>query len=521
MTGAFQGLFALMNRSLQTEDRCIRTHIARLIFVALSYAMLVFTQSNAMFMSAPGLSVFRSMCYLNFFCITIAGISFFAAAITEEKEEMTLGLLKMAGVNSLSLLIGKSAPRLVAALVLLTAQLPFTMLAITLGGVSLDQVLAAYACLFAYLVFVANLALFFSVVCDRSRTAGLLTGTVLFLYFLGPFFANIARQSFIYNGWWTDGTWLDDQWMTFQAKINQSSAYARVSEILTTGFSESAISYQVITNFLMGLSLLLLGWLLFERCTRNEKPASEARGLLVRRMGAGRGVIGAGRPWSWALTWKDFHFVGGGKIMMLLKTAVYFGLMGLVVWTDQRYGGKMRRDDFGNIALSLGLSALVIEMAVQASRVFYTEVKWKTLSSVVLLPKTVGEIAYSKLLGAAISLVPALLITLLGIVCAPADFFDALGDLVTEPGAWYAITQVVLFIHIAALFSLYVKWGALPLAFATIYGGNMLLIFFVSILFSFRGPDDAFFGFMAFMSTLAAIAIHPIIGLRLKQLAAS
>ena len=205
MTGAFQGLFALMNRSLQTEDRTVRTHIWRFLFVALSYAMLVGAQQSISWIGAPGLNVFRYMCFLNFICITLAGVSFFSVAITEEKEEMTLGLLKMAGVSPLSLLLGKSTPRLIAALVLLTAQLPFTMLAITLGGVSLYQVLAAYMCLFAYLVLVANVALFFSVICQRSRTAGLLTGVFLFFFFFGPFFATTLRAGLIFKGWWAEG----------------------------------------------------------------------------------------------------------------------------------------------------------------------------------------------------------------------------------------------------------------------------------------------------------------------------
>ena len=94
MKDSLQGLFALLNRSLQTEDRSIRTHFWRFLFVGLSYGMLLGAQQSVAWTGAPGLNVFRSMCYLNFFCITIAGVSFFAAAITEEKEEMTLGLLK-------------------------------------------------------------------------------------------------------------------------------------------------------------------------------------------------------------------------------------------------------------------------------------------------------------------------------------------------------------------------------------------------------------------------------------------
>jgi len=45
--------------------------------------------------------------YLNFCFITLGGVGYFATAITEEKEELTLGLLKMADIGPLTLLLGK------------------------------------------------------------------------------------------------------------------------------------------------------------------------------------------------------------------------------------------------------------------------------------------------------------------------------------------------------------------------------------------------------------------------------
>ena len=55
------------------------------------------------------------------------------SAEAEEKEEQTLGLLRMTGLNALSILLGKSTSRLLGALLLLLAQFPFTIFAITLA----------------------------------------------------------------------------------------------------------------------------------------------------------------------------------------------------------------------------------------------------------------------------------------------------------------------------------------------------------------------------------------------------
>jgi hypothetical protein len=163
---------------------------------------------------------------------------------------------------------------------------------------------------------------------------------------------------------------------------------------------------------------------------------------------------------------------------------------------------------------------LVVELAIQGSRVFQTELTWKTLSSVMLLPKGVAEIAYSKLFGTAISLIPALIVLFVGAVCAPHVLGDILEEMVDEPGAWYFVSQVILFIHLATILSLYVKWGAVPLAFAAIYGGNMLMMIFASLFFRFQPPGQEILGLLAVVTIMICVGMHRVIGQRLKHLAA-
>ena len=122
----------------------------------------------------------------------MAGFGFFATAITEEKEEGTLGLLKMAGISRAGILLGKSTSRLVSAMLLLFAQFPFTLLAITLGGVTFQQILAAYSALLAYMILVANLAMFFSVSSKRSSTASLLSAIGVAVFVVGARSVNMS-----------------------------------------------------------------------------------------------------------------------------------------------------------------------------------------------------------------------------------------------------------------------------------------------------------------------------------------
>ena len=152
-----QRTLALTNRGLRVDQRMLRTYLIRLGYLILIYIMLFFSQQMSRFIGAAGLRLFSNLSYLNFWLITLAGISYFSNSITEEKEDQTLGLLKMAGINSFALLLGKMSPRLLGTAILLTVQFPFTLLSITLGGVTTQQVIAAYCALLAYLILVASI----------------------------------------------------------------------------------------------------------------------------------------------------------------------------------------------------------------------------------------------------------------------------------------------------------------------------------------------------------------------------
>ena len=99
---------------------------------------------------------------------------------------MTLGLLRMAGIGPLALLSGKSIPRMFGAVLLLSSQFPFTLLAITLGGVTIHQVTATYYSLLSYTLLLANVALFCSVVSRRTSGAAFATAAAIALFLFVP-----------------------------------------------------------------------------------------------------------------------------------------------------------------------------------------------------------------------------------------------------------------------------------------------------------------------------------------------
>ena len=308
----FPGVLALLERSLRVDARALGPHAARFGLMATIYVGLCFTSSNSWMFGAPGLRFFLSIAYLNLAFMTLMGVGYFSTAITEEKEEDTLGLMLMAGISPLGVLLGKSGGRLFQALLLMAIQYPFTMLAVTLGGVTQDQIRAAYLAMFAYMVMLAGLGLLCSTLARNSSSSSRLLTIVLVIYAaipcLGRWYLGSVGRALLPS----------EQFVVW---IAESCVFLRMNLILSSGFDESMLSLQVMTNLLIGAVGFILAWSMFGLATRDPSSDVSSRGLVTRNMGRIR-VFAPGRPRFNAFVWKDFHFSAGGIAGLLIRLAL-------------------------------------------------------------------------------------------------------------------------------------------------------------------------------------------------------
>ncbi|HEX8295438.1 MAG TPA: hypothetical protein VF593_04010 [Chthoniobacteraceae bacterium] len=512
-------LLALFTRSIRQDVRVKMTYIARVgLVVVILLFLLTFRESGAG--NAPGLRFFGTVIFINAVFVMLASFSYFASAITEEKEEMTLGLLRMTNLNPLSILLGKSTSRLFGALLLLLAQFPFTLLAVSLGGVSLGQIFAAYVTLGAFIFFVANLALLASVICQRSRGAAVLTGLTLFTAFWGiPLAARLL--GFLAQAMGQPSAWISAlreiaEW------LDRVSPFDRLGVILRTGFAESPWSAQVWSNLAMGVGCFLIAWGAFEFFC-DEKEPTAARGFLARRTSRLR-LFGAGRVWKSALAWKDFHFLVGGRLWIVLKLLAYSLIVAGIFYTVRKVLGatEANRTTMGFVALYISIIAICAELAFSAAGLFAQERRWKTLSSLAMLPMSMRQIAYQKIRGTLCALLPAAL-------CSAFACFLLKDDIFREGRAWHIISsdalggfsyvglQGIFFLHLIVLLSLYVGRGALPAASAV----QFVLNLFVTMVFASVSGDGSSLWVGFSLITFVGIALlHRAIGLRLEDLAA-
>jgi len=474
-------VLVLFSRSLNMDHRKFTTYLGRIALVFFILICLIVTHGRSTFMAlgAPGLNFFNDMVFWTLIFISLAGVFYFSGVITEEKEEMTLGLLKMTGLNPISIIMGKGTSRILGGVLLLLAAFPFTLLAITLGGVSLDQVIAAYCTMLAYLLLVGAVALFSSVCCRRTGTAAALTMLLLLGFLLVPLLGSVALPGMVSVGW-ISATGLLHRWLTalFGWLLN-ASPFTRQADIMLTGFSEPPIGFQVLADIGIALGFFLLSWATFDLFTREQKSASPARGLLFRRTSMLR-PLGVGRAWSSALIWKEFHYGTGGKIFLVAKFVLITAVLALIAYFWS-LNARIDADHFGTMMMVMMLAIGYLELLIHSARTFNVEWRYGTLGDIGMLPMSPARIAYHKMAGSLIAIVPYAVFFVIGAVLAPEVFAEAAGNILSEPWGWLFILEGIFLVHLAAYMSLLLKWVGLLAALGIFYVGNMI----AGLLFAF------------------------------------
>ena len=447
----FSGVLALLERSLRVDARAWGPHLARFGLMTAIYVAVCFATATSMWFGAPGLRFFRYILYLNLTFMTLTGISFFSTAITEEKEEDTLGLMQMAGIPPLGILLGKSIGRLIQALLLIAVQYPFTLLAVTMGGVTPIQLRAAYAAMIAYMVLLAGVGLLCSTLAARNRSASFRMTIALIVYVALPKYC-LWSLGLLGTMPYFSSTF---EW------ISESCVFFQINEILSSGPGVIVFSPQVITNLGLGTVGFLMSWAFFGLANRDPATEATTRGLVSRNRGFIR-VFSPGRPRLDALVWKEFHFGTGGFAGILIRTVLFVSLYCLIVavtqmgFTGLRWGPASWYGATGTY-LTLMMFFITFDAGPLLSRCLHEEIRGQTLAALMMLPKCTGKILYPKILGSLLGWLPGPIFLLLGVLVLP-EGLRCTRDFFHRPGPPYLfISFFVLAPHLAALSAMYVR----------------------------------------------------------------
>lgn len=483
---------ALFFRALRVDARQLPSHVMRLALIAFVLLMLLWAQAISMSTGAPGLWYFSLISYINLAFATLAGPLLFATCITEEKEEQTIGLLRMANIGPLSLLLGKLAPRLASTLLILVVQFPFTLLAITLGGVSWMQVYSAFCTLLAHVFLVANVGLFCSVVARRSGGAVGMCALLLFGLIVLPGIV-YAIVSVVPPG----AGAMPGSWSAFFVAVHefvllvsrewfQATAIYQLGATLLTGFAGGPFNAQVISNLTVGVLAFGLSWAVFDPFNRNVDVAAPSAGRTLATLFLRRGRPPA-RAWTAAIVGREFRFAAGGYSTWIVKLLIYGPVAWFTMAMSQRSVFDVNLEDLG-LVLMIGALYVVfpIEATVLASRLFRGEIKDKTWSTLYMLPRSLAGVAYSKLGGTLLALVPTAFCFLVGAQLYPQGvngFFNNLDDRETIVVVFVMVAHFTLYLHLVTWFSILTNaWTGILLAVMTWVGGMIAWSFITMII---------------------------------------
>lgn len=410
-----RGIWALWERSLRIDARLIVPNLLRAGVLLVVYASLLSIVNSRWMLGAPGLIYFSTLAYCNVILITALGFRLFASALTEEKEDGTLPLLLLTGLDPLVILLGKSSSRLLQMSLLLVVQFPAWLFAVTLGGVTLGQVFAVAVALAAYLVCIANVGLLMSVLARRTGDAAAAMVVLSCIYCIFPPVGVQLALDLQING----SEWIAPPIIPYIVAtlhwIGEQSVFVRLHEVLQSGFAGGPLCWQVVSNSLFGVAMFGLAWMVFPWATANLDQEAPARRLVGQSTAATRNSLWtAGRAWQNALAWQSYQFDAGGRMGIFLKLCGFAAVCLFVTWmhTEQFQRVVPIQEVFAGWAIALTL-LLYFELMIQGSRIFQNEYKQKTWSTLLILPRSVPYLAYSKVGGILLSMLPGFVACLL------------------------------------------------------------------------------------------------------------
>lgn len=503
----FHGILALLGRSLRVDARSWQSHLIRFGLMAALFVALISALLSSRRLGAPGMQFFYTIAYLDLLFMTLLGINF-STAITEEKEEDTLGLMLMAGISPLGILIGKSGGRLVQASLLIAVQYPFTLLAITMGGVTQLQVGAVYLALLAYMVLLAGLGALCSTIGSNNRSAASWMITGLSVYFLVPRLASSTTRWIERNSWNFGGLKIVCDLLHW---LSHLSVFEQMGWILTTAFGDPQFSWQVISNLAAGIICFGLAWLLFGRFSRQPAAEPVTRGMVARARSPFR-LLAPGRPWANPFVWKDFYFVSGGLGMIPVRIvfcAVLFVIVAMLNPVHQLISAYQ-------VFLSLAVS---IDAARVIARSLNDEIRGQTLSSLTMLPESSLYMVSSKILGALIGWLPGITVEAF-VTFATIEGRQNFHSLCTDSLGQFVATVFILIPHLAAVLSVYLRWGAVPLSVAIAIGSYLFCVTLIFSTGAFNPNSPIFIPFSCAVLTACA-GCYLVVMFRLRQIAST
>ena len=480
---------AFLTRSIRQESRQLSHHFMRgalaLVILSLFAAQLSISATTG----AAGYSFARTIASACYWFLTVVGMLYFAIAVTEEKEEDTLPLIRMTGVSNFAFLTGKSVPRIAIAALFLLVITPFIVLSITMGGVVIENLLALLIGMLCYAFLLSQIGLLSSVIASDSRRALSLAGFLWFMFELGDWI--VWPISFGFTAW--NYPFLAESATTIGEAIRSRSMFYASGEYLMMIRGDSILHPQMSFHLIAGVVCFLLSLLLFERFSARAIGLGLAGNTPRRFKFWNRSKRLSVRAVQPALPWKSWYFITGGRRWFLLKLFGFplltgLGFAAICIIVDE----ALDMEVLAVFLIVTGVALTIIETARAMGRVLNEEIFRQTLGTLLMLPRTLEQTIWPLVGGVLPVIVPPLSCLLVGVLllsAAEPRFLKDLVESMAEPWFWHFLSWFVLTTHLGILLSTMLRYGGMLVAVAIMWiaAPMLFVMFMMTVAFMLTG----------------------------------
>lgn len=145
--------------------------------------------------AAIGRGIFIGLMLVQTLMVAVLAPAATAGAISSEREHQTLDLLAVTPISSIAIVLGKLVSALAWLFVLILASIPVTALVFVFGGVAPDDMIRAYIVLFATVIGLGSVGIFFSTLTRRTGASTGLTFVATLALVVGSVFVWIFLSS--------------------------------------------------------------------------------------------------------------------------------------------------------------------------------------------------------------------------------------------------------------------------------------------------------------------------------------
>ena len=454
-------------------------------------------------LGASGLDLIGNVMNCCYWCLTLLGVMYFSVAITEEKEEQTLPLLRMTGIRNMTLLIGKSIPRLAVVVLLILIAAPFLMLAVTLGGVVPEQIFASLTGLLCYAFCLSQLGLFASTIARTSSHAVSASVLLWIVLEFGSWPLTLCAMAFDEWGFGELAKWF----VWFSGGIWERTMWHASGSYLMFDRGEFQWHPQMTFHLLVGLVFFGLSLCLFERFNERAIAQGAAASVtpksLLMRMGLNRSI--PWRTWDSAIEWKSFQFLAGGWFWFWTwMIGLPVVSISIIVVISILVGELAPAEAYGVTLMMAGTGGLIVLLARLFGSLLNREIYEQTLVSLLMLPRKSSVLLRQMSTGLLPFVMPPVVCFGLGylwMLMSEPRFFEDTIELILEPWFWATLSWAVVTVFTGTLLSVYFRHGGMMVGMALCvfilpFMGGMLIAAFGGVVFGGIGAADDFFQYV-------------------------